>query len=74
VKNFWDYGRIRAYEAQTNAIRSEIFTCMEKAKELGTELVFVTNSKRTKEEIERITENKYDYVKIQMYPEFKVKV
>jgi hypothetical protein len=60
----WDYYNVTAYEIQTNAIQSEIHRCVEKAKEQGTELVFVTNSTKTKEEIERITNNQYKCLKL----------
>jgi len=59
IKGMWNYYDIAAYEIQTNAIKSEIDRCIEKAKEQNTELVFITNSKKTKGEIERLTENKY---------------
>lgn len=64
VKGLWDYKNVVAYEIQTNAIKSEIFRCIEKAKEQQTELVFVTNSAKTKEEIERLTDSKYLCLKL----------
>ena len=64
VKGLWDYYSVTAYEIQTNAIRSEIERCIEKAKEQQTELVFVTNSKKTKDEIERLTNNEYKVLRL----------
>ena len=71
MKGMWNYYSVTSYEIQTNAIRSEIFRCIEKAKDQNTELVFVTNSKKTKEEIERLTDNKYKCLKL---PAFEVEV
>ena len=45
--NVWDYDAITAYEAQTNAIMSEITNCIEKGREMDTDLIFVTNSGKT---------------------------
>jgi hypothetical protein len=59
IKGLWNFYDVTAYEIQTTGIRSEIFRCIEKAKEQNTNLVFVTNSTRTKEDIERLTDNKY---------------
>lgn len=64
IKGMWDYYNVTAYEIQTNAIPSEIYRCMEKAKEQQTELIFVTNSTKTKEEIERLTNNQYGCLKL----------
>jgi hypothetical protein len=64
VKGLWDYYRVNAYEIQTNAIKSEIIRCMEKAKDQDTDLIFVTNSQKTKEEIERLTNNEYKCLKL----------
>lgn len=70
VKGLWNYKDVVAYEIQTNAIKSEIFRCMEKAKAQNTELVFVTNSNRTKEEIESLTENKYVCLKLPAFENY----
>jgi GTPase SAR1 family protein len=64
IKGMWDYYAVTAYEIQTNAIRSEIERCIEKAKEQQTELVFVTNGNKNKEEIERLTGNEYKCLKL----------
>ena len=64
IKGLWNFYDVTAYEIQTTAIRSEIFRCIEKAKDQNTELIFVTNSKRTKEEIERLTDNQYRCLKL----------
>ena len=64
IKGLWDYYRVTAYEIQTNAIRSEIERCIEKAKDQETSLIFVTNSSRTKEEIERLTDNNFKCLKL----------
>lgn len=64
IKGLWDYYNVTAYEIQTNSIKSEIFRCIEKAKEQNTNLVFVTNNTRTKEEIERLTNNQYKCLKL----------
>jgi len=69
MKGMWDYYSVTSYEIQTNAIKSEIFRCIEKAKEQNTELVFVTNSKKTKEEIDRLTDNQYKCLKL---PAFEI--
>ncbi len=64
IKGLWDYYNVTAYEIQTNAIRSEIERCIEKASGQNTELIFVTNGSKTKEEIERLTDNKYKCLKL----------
>lgn len=64
IKGLWDYYRVTAYEIQTNAIRSEIERCIDKAKDQDTELIFVTNSTKMKEEIERLTNNQYKCLKL----------
>ena len=64
IKGLWDYYKVTAYEIQTNAIRSEIERCIEKAKDQDTELLFVTNSAKTREEIERLTNNEYKCLKL----------
>ncbi len=64
VKGLWDYYNVTAYEVQTNAIKSEIERCVEKAKDQSTGLVFVTNSKKTKDEIERLTDKQYKCLKL----------
>jgi hypothetical protein len=69
IKGLWDYYAITAYEIQTNAIKSEIYRCIEKAKEQNTELVFITSSKKTKDEIERLVDNKYKCLILRPYDE-----
>jgi GTPase SAR1 family protein len=64
IKGMWDYYAVTAYEVQTNALQSEIYRCIEKAKAQQTELVFVTNSNKTREEIERLTNNQYKCLKL----------
>jgi len=64
ARNVWNKRALKIYEIQNNAIKSEIDRCIEKVKEQNTALVFVTNSKKTKEEIERLTENKYKCLKL----------
>jgi hypothetical protein len=63
-KGLWNFKDVVAYEIQTNAIKSEIFRCIDKAKAQITELIFVTNSTRTKEEIESLTEYKFTCLKL----------
>jgi hypothetical protein len=58
-KGLWNYSKVTAYEIQTTASRVEIERCVERQKQLGTELLFVTNSHKVKKEIETITEKKY---------------
>ncbi len=64
IKGMWDYYKVTAYEIQMNAIKSEVYRCIEKAKDQDTGLIFVTNSKRTKEEIERLTDKQYKCLKL----------
>ncbi len=63
IKGLWDYYNVTAYEIQTNSIKSEIDRCVEKAKDQNTELIFVTNSSRTRDEIGRLTDDKYKIMK-----------
>jgi hypothetical protein len=51
-------------------LQSEIYRCMEKAKEQQTELVFVTNSNRTKDEIERLTDRQFKCLKLPVNEQF----
>ena len=66
-KGRWNYSKVTAYEVQTQAIRSEIDRCMERQKQLGTELVFVTNSHKTRKEIERYTSMQYKVMILKPY-------
>ncbi len=66
-KGVWNYAKVTAYEVQTNAVKSKIERCIERQKQLGTELVFVTNGARTKKEIERLTDGKYRCLKLPAY-------
>ncbi len=59
IKGMWDYYKVTAYEIQTNAIKSEIIRCVEKARDQDTGLVFVTNSKKTQQEILQLTDKQY---------------
>ncbi len=64
IKGHWDFYNVIAYEIQLNAIRSEIERCIEKARDQDTELIFVTNSSKTKEEIERLTDKQFKCLKL----------
>jgi hypothetical protein len=58
-KGLWSKNVIRAYEIQTNARASEIEQCLQRQREGKYELIFVTNSKKVKEDIQKITGTAY---------------
>jgi hypothetical protein len=66
-KGLWDYRKVTAYEVQTTAIRSEIERCIARSKQLGTTLVFVTNSHKVGKEIAAITEGRYKVLILKPY-------
>ena len=69
IKGVWNYNKVKTYEVQTTAIKSEVDRCIEKSKEHNNELIFATNSNKVKSEIESMTMDGYKVVKISPYPE-----
>jgi len=58
-KGLWSKNVVRAYEIQTTARASEIEQCLQRQREGKYELIFVTNSKKVKEDIQKITGTAY---------------
>ena len=74
ARGLWNYKKIRAYEVQTTATKSEIDRRIEKSKQNNTELIFATNGSKAKREIEQMTQDKYRVLKISPYLEAKEEI
>jgi len=73
ARNLWNKKSLKIYEIQNNAIKSEIDRCIEKARERNTELVFVTNNHRVRDEIRSITSNAYQIRVMEPFKEEELK-
>ncbi len=68
-KGVWNQSRMKVFEIQTTAIRSEIDNCIKRQRARKYELIFVTNNSKTKKEIEAIVGGQFKVIKIKPYPD-----